>query len=141
MESLKTVWQEARKDVWSFYCPQCKVPRRVPYRPKPSPKHFAQVGLTSIVFTLATWNWFGWKGLVSFVPMWMVFEIIYRARMRSALNCANCGFDPVLYLVDAQRARREIEQHWRRKFEEKGIPYPTPKQSEPSISNDQRSVT
>ena len=124
MDSLKSVWRENQKDIWSFYCPQCKIPRKVPYRPQPSAKNYAQVGLTAVVFTLLTWNWFTWKGLVAFVPLWVIFETIYRSRMRAALNCENCGFDPVLYLVDTQRAREEIQNHWKKKFEERGIPYP-----------------
>ena len=124
MDSLKTLWQENRGDIWSFYCPQCKIPRRVPYRPRPGLKHYAQIGLTALVFTLLTWNWFSWKGIVAFIPIWTVFEAIYRSRVRAALSCENCGFDPILYLVDTKRARREIESHWQKKFEERGIPYP-----------------
>jgi hypothetical protein len=73
---------------------------------------------------LATWRWFEWKGIVSFLPFWLVFEVFYRARVRAALSCDQCGFDPILYLVDVKRARREIEEHWKKKFAEKGIPYP-----------------
>jgi hypothetical protein len=125
MDSLRTQWQENRKSsVWSFYCPQCKVPRKVPYKPSPSLKHYAQVGLTAVVFTMATWNWFTWKGIVAFLPIWVVFETVYRSKLRAALGCEACGFDPILYLVDVKRARREIEEHWKKKFQEKGIPYP-----------------
>ena len=128
MDSLKkSLWQENSPDTWSFYCPQCKTPRRIPYRPKPGPKHYAQVGLTSAIVMLLTWNWFTWKGIVAFIPIWTVFEMIYRSRVRAALSCDNCGFDPVLYLVDAKRARRDIQVHWKKKFEEKGIPYPDEK--------------
>lgn len=86
--------------------------------------HYGQLVLTSIVFALATSHWFSWKGIVVFVPLAIVFEIVYRSRARVALNCPHCGFDPYLYLTDIKRAREEIEAHWRRKFAEKGIPYP-----------------
>jgi hypothetical protein len=122
---MKSLWKEHGKEVWSFYCPQCKIPRRVPYRSTPGGfKHFAQIGLTAAVVTLATWPWFEWKGAVAFLPLWIVFEVLYRSRVRAALNCEQCGFDPILYLADVKSARREIEAHWKRKFEEKGIPYP-----------------
>jgi hypothetical protein len=127
MNSHKTLWQEARPadQVWSFYCPQCKIPRKIPYKARPTLKHYAQVGLTALVFVLMTWNWFTWKGIVAFVPMWVVFEALYRTKVRAALSCENCGFDPILYLVDVKRARRDIEDHWKKRFEEKGIPYPS----------------
>jgi hypothetical protein len=82
------------------------------------------VGLTALVFTAATWAWFSWKGIVSFVPLLAAFEIFYRGRVRAALHCSQCGFDPYLYLTDVKRARAEVESHWRKKFAEKGIPYP-----------------
>jgi hypothetical protein len=31
-------------------------------------------------------------------------------------------------MIDEKWAKREIEDHWKKKFEEKGIPYPTPDQ-------------
>ncbi len=73
---------------------------------------------------VATWRWFEWRGVVSFVPFWLIFEAVYRARCRGILNCTQCGFDPYLYLIDTRRARAEVESHWRKKFAEKGIPYP-----------------
>ncbi|MFL5812764.1 MAG: hypothetical protein ACJ763_04250 [Bdellovibrionia bacterium] len=79
---------------------------------------------------LATWSWFEWKGIVSFFPLWSVFEVIYRARVRAALACDRCGFDPYLYLIDVPRAREVVENHWRKKFADKGIPYP----SKPSLN-------
>lgn len=87
----------------------------------------AQIGLTSVVFMLATWNWFEWKGIVSFVPFWAIFEVIYRAKVRAAIVCQECGFDPVAYHVDMPRARSLVDAHWRKKFADKGIPYPEKK--------------
>jgi hypothetical protein len=83
-----------------------------------------QVGLTAIFFMLVAWPIFNWKGIVSFLPIWLVFETVYRMKTRSALLCPHCGFDPILYLSDAPKARAEITAHWRKKFAEKGIPFP-----------------
>ena len=104
----------------------CRTPRRLPYRPKPgSFRHVAQVASLTSVITLAAWPVFGLKGIVTFIPLWIAFEAIYRARTRAAVSCGACGFDPFLYMNDVQRARTEVEGHWRRKFAEKGIPYPS----------------
>ena len=120
----KSFWKEKNTKHWSFFCPLCRVNRRVAYHPRPTPKHYFQIALTTVVFMLATWPWFGWKGAVAFVPFWTVFEVFYRTRMRADLSCPQCGFDPYLYLVDIKRAREEIETHWRKKFAEKGVPFP-----------------
>jgi hypothetical protein len=96
--------------------------------PKPGhPMHFAQVGLTSVVLALAMnylWPWVGIRALVVFVPLWIGFEVVYRAKVRASVVCKKCGFDPVLYLSDVDRTREAIREHWRKRFEEKGIPFP-----------------
>ena len=117
-------WRERSQPSWSFFCPLCRDNRKVSIQARMTFRHVAQLGLTSIVFSLATWNWLGWRGLISFVPFWTLFEIVYRIKRRAALYCPNCGFDPYLYLTDPQRAREEIENHWRKKFAEKGVPFP-----------------
>ena len=120
----KSLWQDRSSNSWSFYCPHCTAARKIPYQPKPVRRHYIQIGLTAAFFTLVTWQWFTWKGIISFLPLWTGFEVFYRSRVRGALSCPHCGFDPYLYLVDVKRARTEIEVHWRKKFAEKGIPFP-----------------
>jgi hypothetical protein len=96
--------------------------------PRPGqPIHFAQVGITTLLLAIAVryfYPWIGWKALVSFVPLWIAFETIYRGRVRAHVTCGKCGFDPVLYLVDVEKTRAAIRDHWRKRFKEKGIPFP-----------------
>lgn len=127
----RSFWRDRVQQIWAFFCPLCNVPRRIPYQPHPGFKHMFQVGLTAVIFMLATWNWFEWKGIVSFLPLWTLFEVIYRSRVRAALACSHCGFDPYLYLIDVPRAREVVENHWRKKFAEKGIPYPEKNSGKP----------
>jgi hypothetical protein len=125
-EDLKSLWRERHSKILSFYCPQCRVSRRAPTHPDPARLgNFLRVGLCALVFTIFTWSWFSWKGIVSFVPFWAAFELFHRSRVRGMLACPHCGFDPYLYLVDVKLARKEIEDHWKRKFAEHGIPYPS----------------
>lgn len=122
--SLKSVWQPTGVRPWSFICPVCQAARKIPGRPRPSLKHVFQIALCAVVFSLATWHWFAWKGIVSFIPFWIVFEFIFRSRMRAAVRCPHCGFDAFLFMVDSEWAKEELEKHWRQKFLEKGIPFP-----------------
>ena len=94
-------------------------------QPNPGNFHqFLQVGLTSIVFTMATWQWFEWKGVVVFIPSWMAFEAYYRLKMRALLACSSCGFDPFLFMRSSKEAKKEMDRFWRAKLKEKGIAYP-----------------
>ncbi len=132
----KSIWKPMHKGVWQFFCPQCRTPQKLPYSPKPERMiRVFQVLLTAGIFTLLTWDWFEWKGIVSFFPFWAAFELVYRILIRSKLSCQSCGFDPYLYLSDVPRARAEIEHFWRKKFEAKGIPYPGDDEEEVVIEN------
>jgi hypothetical protein len=122
----KTAWKEPKNAGRRFLCALCKIPRAVSLRTEPGTfKHYVQVGITAVFFTMVTWSWFEWKGIISFVPFWLVFETVYRTRVRAALACPHCGFDPYLFKWDELRAKKEIETHWRKKYAEKGVPWPT----------------
>jgi hypothetical protein len=121
----KDLWPGSRHKPYAFYCANCKSSRKLLLNPSPySFQRFMQVALTSVFLMLVSWPLFGFRGLVFFVPSWAVFEVVYRARVRAEVKCPHCGFDPYLYMVDVQRARQQMEAHWRKKFEERGIPYP-----------------
>lgn len=129
MDFDKSYWKQQSREHWKFFCPYCGTQRRVAFQPRPQIKHFAQVMMTSAVFMVATWPKFDWKGVVVFLPLWAAFEIIYRFRVRAALACENCGFDPYLFLVDQKRAQAEMEMHWRKMYQKKGIPFPEKRKS------------
>ncbi len=131
-KSFKTLWQARYRRLWCFLCPLCRAPRRIPFRSQPGGgRHLFQVLLTSAIFTLFFWSQLNWRGVVCFFPFWTLFEFAYRWRMRAILSCPQCGFDPYLFRSDIHRARGEIESHWRKKFKEKGVPYPEPRGSRP----------
>jgi len=120
----KSLWKEKQVDVWSFYCPQCSSLRKVESAKRPGKKHFFQIALITTVFMQLTWSVLSWKGIVIFLPLWFFFEVFFRIRLRALLSCTHCGFDPYLYLVDVKSARKEIDQHWRRIFQDRGVPFP-----------------
>lgn len=114
---LKSKISQPLKAPFSFFCPFCAVERRLKSRPDVNrPKYVFQVGLTSAVVTLIGWSWLGWKGLVSFIPLWIGFEIIYRLNTRTQLVCPDCGFDPFLYLADLKKARSQIEMTLKQRY-------------------------
>lgn len=122
-----SVWRNRYPHLWSFICPLCKEARKVPFRPNLGILQIFQIFLTSVVFSLLFWPWFHWKGIVFFIPCWMIYEGIYRWRMRGALYCSKCGFDPYLFMIDHEWAREEVDSYWRKKLSDKGIPYPEKK--------------
>jgi hypothetical protein len=76
---------------------------------------------------MLSWNWLGFVGLFSIVPFWIVFELVYRIRLRTGFECKVCGFDPYLYLHDIQKAKAQVDARLRQTYALKGVPYPEKK--------------
>lgn len=121
---IRSLWRSRPQRGFSYFCPVCGTPHRLPFSLAPSFRHYVQVGLTTLVAAIAAWPVFGPKGFVLFVPLWMGFEMFFRLRARARMRCDQCAFDPYLYLVDAQKARAEIDTHFKGLFEAKGLGWP-----------------
>jgi hypothetical protein len=109
-----------------FFCVSCKRERlQAPPAKVGSPRFFAHIIIATAFFAAIFWPLLGIKGVFAFLlPVGIVMEAVYRLKMRAALICPDCQFDPVLYLVDREKAVRQVEEAWRKKFTEKGIPFP-----------------
>ncbi len=117
---IKTLWQ-ARK-LWRFLCPLCGTERRLPWRPQPGGvRHAAQVGLSAAMLAFLFWPLMRWKGLFFFVPLWTLFEIIYRMRMRVFMRCDKCAFDTFLYITDKEKALGEVKKHFHALYVSQGL--------------------
>jgi hypothetical protein len=107
---------------WQFYCPLCGCSRRLPHSPSPwTFLNLARVGVTTALVTLALWPWLDWMGVIAFVPLWAGFELVFRVKVRAQLVCDQCGFDPMLYMTDVARARREVEEFWKQKLQSSAV--------------------
>ena len=136
MGGTKSLWKERSVEFWNFFCPFCKEKRQVPFRAKViGPKQIGQILITGAFSTLLTWKWLEWKGIIATLPVWIIYETLYRTRVRAALGCPHCGFDPYLYLTDVKRARSEMESYWRGKFAEHGVEYPEKNSPPPTAQN------
>ncbi len=121
----QAVWKPVPRKMSEFYCPNCRTHRKVAGQLSPyTGMNVLRVALATGMFTIAMYSWLEWKGVVAFLPIWIVFETVHRLKFRSALGCPHCGFDACLYMSDAKRARQEVEDYWRRVFRQKGVPFP-----------------
>lgn len=133
----KAIWKDIEKSGYKFYCVGCNRQRRIqPPAKLDSVQFYIQILLTTAALTTVTYSWLGLKGFGFFViPIALIFEAISRIKMRAALVCPDCEFDPILYLVDRKKAAHQVEQVWRKKFQDKGFEYPEKKPKNPSSSN------
>lgn len=126
MRAKTSLWKKIEQSGFKFYCVGCNRERRIHVPAKiGSARFYAQIAVTTAFFTVLTYPWLGFKGFAFFViPVGIVFESLYRIKMRAAMVCPDCDFDPVLYLVDRKKAAHQVEQVWRKKFEQRGVPFP-----------------
>ena len=120
-----SIWQETRKRAYSFFCPLCTSPRHARMIPNPYRAILIfRVLLTAGFLALIASPWLAWKGVVVVFPLWVGFEMIYRMKARQDIECPHCGFDPYLYLSDREQANVRVKEHFRRRYEEAGVPLP-----------------
>jgi hypothetical protein len=106
----------SQRGAWRYYCPFCSISRALKMAPRPGWKHFGQILLTTLVFTAVFWPLWGGAGLFLLLPFWILFEALYRFKVRVELQCDHCGFDPTLFLADAERAKAEMKIFWEKKL-------------------------
>ena len=126
--NIPALYKKMHTPGFRFYCVGCNRERRhsSPARVG-SPLFFTHILITTAFMTLLTWPWMHWKGFFAFlIPVGVALEGFYRMKMRGALICPDCSFDPVLYLSNPEKAVRQVEASWRKKFQEKGLTYPEP---------------
>ncbi|MBU6153308.1 MAG: hypothetical protein KGP28_03300 [Bdellovibrionales bacterium] len=124
--SIQQWMKQIENQGFKFFCVSCRRERRQsPPAKVGSVAFFFHVFLATMSFTLLFWPLMGAKGFLAFlIPAGAVLEAVYRLKMRSAMVCPDCKFDPILYLVDRQKAIGQVEDAWRKKFSQKGIPFP-----------------
>jgi hypothetical protein len=134
LSSLESFVKNDGNEPYQFYCPHCKKERRLAYDPNPGTmRKIGQIALTTAFLTVVLWPWFDIKGIVLVLPIWTVYELYFRVSARADLACPYCGFDPFLFLTDVQKAKKEIENYWRKKLAENGIPFPEETYQNPQL--------
>ncbi len=118
---------------FKFYCVGCNRERMQAVPAKVgSARFFVHILVTTCFLSVFTWPWLHFKGIFALViPVGLAMEAFYRMKMRAALVCPDCHFDPILYMSDRETAVRHVEEAWRKKFAEKGLPYPERKKTPP----------
>jgi hypothetical protein len=99
-----------KKTTRDCYCALCRLPRKLRYSRHLSALHYGQILVLALVFTGATFPFFGFKGVGSLPIIWALFESIHKSLYRKDLKCPYCGFDPKWYKKDVKLARQKVEE-------------------------------
>ncbi len=93
------------------FCAFCRSPRKV-YRKKNiglGDVAGAALGAGSVMF--AIYQEFDPRVVLIFMAFLAVAEVFIKVRWRIAIVCKQCGFDPVLYIRDSQKASLKVQMH------------------------------
>lgn len=92
------------------FCAHCRSPRVIRYSRRLMVRHYFQILTLGFVFTAATYDWLGVKGVFALPLIWIIFETTHKALYRKDLKCPFCGFDPTWYKKDVKLARLRVEE-------------------------------
>jgi hypothetical protein len=107
----KSRWREKKERGLSYLCPQCESKRVLAFDPRTLERTvLIRSAVSALMFVCVSWQWWGLRGAVAFVPLWICFSVTSRIRARAQMTCRECGFDPYLFLRDREQARKKVEQ-------------------------------
>lgn len=93
------------------YCAFCRTPRKVYYKKSVSVANVIYSAIAAIPFMYLLWQGFDPRVVVVFVVCIGLTEVFMKLRWRLALQCQQCGFDPVLYRRDPESASQKVKAH------------------------------
>lgn len=72
--------------------------------------NFFGSALGALLLTYAIWQQFEAQVLMFFVILLAISEVFIQVRWRINIVCKFCGFDPILYLKDAELAAAKVKE-------------------------------
>lgn len=99
----------------NFFCPLCRTERAVTISPRLTHKNYAQIFLTSIVFSALLYPLMEVRSFFVFFVVWAIFELAVRSDFKKQVPCPHCGFDATWYKKDVKVARKLVKDFWEQK--------------------------
>ena len=91
------------------FCAFCKHERRIYTKKNMSTMNFLLCVVASALMCLALWQKFDPKFFVIFALSLVCTEVFIKMRWRLSLPCPYCGFNPVVYLQDPEKAAQQVK--------------------------------
>jgi hypothetical protein len=92
------------------FCAFCKLKRNVVVKRRSDWTNVLLSLICATFLTFLTWQALDPRGVVYFAFAIAVSEIFIYIRWRMGVRCPHCGFDPVLYKADRERAAEQVKQ-------------------------------
>lgn len=97
------------------YCAFCRTPRRIYKRRSIGLLNFISAAAVAVLVMYLFWQNFDPRVLVVFAICLATAETFVQVRWRLSVSCKQCGFDPVLYVKDPEKAAHKVTEHLQRR--------------------------
>lgn len=92
-------------------CAFCKLPHRVYTKTEVSVIDALIVLLVTALMAYAIWGGPDLRSMLILMGMTFLLQVFLRVRYRESVKCPHCGFDPILYKQDSERAAQKVKAH------------------------------
>lgn len=107
-----------------IYCAFCRIERNAYTKRSINFKNILLVLLASCLLMVVFWQSFDPKVFILFSVFLFLSEVFIQIRWRLSVTCPYCGFDPVVYVKDKEKASQKVKLQLKRIKEEKDILMP-----------------
>lgn len=91
------------------FCAFCRTPRRVSIRKRMGVVNVLLSVLTGMLISFIWFQGFDPRAMLFIVLSLMIGEMFVQIRWRLAIVCKTCGFDPVTYVKDPEKAAVKVK--------------------------------
>lgn len=93
----------------SRICAFCKLSHRVYLKKEVSVFDATLLMAITALMAIAIWGGPDLRSLLIFISLAFVLQIFLRVRYRESVKCPHCGFDPILYEQDHEKAALQVK--------------------------------
>jgi hypothetical protein len=126
------------------YCAFCKTKRSVYAEKSVRARHVFWSFLLSSALSFLIWRTWDPKSLLFFVVAIMGAESFIKIRWRVHMVCRSCGFDPVIYVKNPQKAAELVSDYMERRSHDPTAllrrPLNLPKRPQPVEKKEQKKI-
>lgn len=96
-------------------CAFCRNPRRVYRKRRAKAFDYAAMALISVVLMYVVFGGLDPRALIFYAVAMVTVESCIQFRWRLSVTCSHCGFDPVMYVKDQEKAAAKVKAHLERR--------------------------
>lgn len=100
------------------FCAFCRSPRSVYRKKSVSFLNIVSAFLAAIVFMFILWQGYDPRVMIVWVINIVIAEAFIRFRWRLSVPCPHCGFDPVIYKKEPEKAAAMVKAQLQRRKED-----------------------